>query len=218
MAGIDKTYTKVYEDYVNLKNWASKTLFTCSNGLIINPNNYIYDYFKEEDFTGHEIPVMNTPQELDYFLIKYCPLDFVQKRMQVVYSLFYNEVKQGNSEYDTFNINSVKLATKYKIISRPKYIRKIKKRKKLNYFDNYKLFYIECKYYTGEYNTYIYYNNKLKRFIYHNELHNGDLNKDKFNNCKSIKALCRNLIKAKIPSNTTVEVSSDIGYWEIVFK
>lgn len=122
MAGIDKTYTKSYDDYKKLVEWAKKTVFTCPNGVKLHAIDYIY-YWSESDFNS-EIPVLNTSNAFDYFLIKYCPFDFVQERMQYVYSKeFYDSVKNGTSEYDTFTKEG-KYGKHCKIIKRPNYMTK----------------------------------------------------------------------------------------------
>lgn len=100
MAAIDKTYTNSWEEYQKLKEWAKDKIYTCPNGAVVNLNHFIYPWNKE-DFKGDELPVMNTSYSADYFFIKYCPLDFVNKRMEYVYGEEYIErVKNGTSEFD----------------------------------------------------------------------------------------------------------------------
>ena len=80
MAGIDKTYVKTWQEYQDLVNWLEQNQFKCPNGDIIEIPHYGWS---KEDFDGErERPVLNTTQEEDYFLIKYCPLQFVQDRMK----------------------------------------------------------------------------------------------------------------------------------------
>lgn len=208
MAGIDKTYCKSYKEYSDLINWAKETVFTCPNGLKLYPNNYIY-YWNKNIFNDKDyIPVMNTPEVLDYFLIKYCPFEFVQNTMKKAYTTFYNEVKQGISDYDKFDINQVKIATKYKIIKRPSdKLYPYRPHKRLNLRKNVDLWCVDNL--TYNYRSFEY-SEELKRFIYENELHNDSFSMNKFCKCKTIKALCRQLIKAKIPSGTIIKAT---GYY-----
>lgn len=208
MAGIDKTYCSTYKEYLDLVNWAEKTTFICPNGLTINPLDFINLSITEKNFKHFPIPVMNTSQEVDYFLIKYCPCEFVQNTMKKVYGTFYNEVKQGISDYDKFDINKVKIATKYKILERPKdKEHPYRKSNRIGLYRRLPIWSISADYYNGEYFTTIEYNSDLKRFIYEHELFRyQNFNMDKFQKCKSIKSLCRQLIKAKIPSNTFVKI------------
>lgn len=221
MAGIDKTYCKSYKEYYDLINWAKETTFTCPNGLKLYPSNYIYNWDKRIFNDKDSIPVMNTPQVLDYFLIKYCPCEFVQNTMKKVYNTFYDEVKQGISDYDKFDINKVKIATKYKILERPKDKKHpYRKSNRIGLYRKNPIWNIYAQYHNGEYFTTIEYNSILKRFIYENELYSSyNFNMDKFYKCKNIKSLCRQLIKAKIPSNTFVRVQGlYVGeQWEIKF-
>jgi hypothetical protein len=120
MASIDKTYTSSWKDYCEYRDWASKQKFMCPNGDVIRPIRYLYK-LKEEDFDGiREKPIMNTPQTLDYFLIKHCPIKFVYDRMREVYNKEYiDSVLNGTSEWDTFTKEG-KYGTKFRMIKHPK--------------------------------------------------------------------------------------------------
>ena len=85
MAGIDKTYTDSYKDYIEFKNWAKKQTVTFFNGHKECIGDWVWDY-EEEDFNNGEIPIMNTPTWLDIYLIQNCKSEFVLERMKSVYS------------------------------------------------------------------------------------------------------------------------------------
>ena len=110
MAGIDKTYVETYEDWKSVMDYARNTKFMCPNGIELSLINYCYypDKSKTEvenwlNNSSGSIPVMNTSNVVDYFLIKECPLEVIQNRMKEVYDEdFYNSVITGTSEYDTF--------------------------------------------------------------------------------------------------------------------
>lgn len=125
MAAIDKTYVSSYEEWKEITDWAKKTSFKCPNGIILEVENYCYGHGMTEDEIREwisecgEIPVMNTPVELDYFLIKYCPIQLIQDRMRAVHSEeFINSVLSGTSEYDTFQ--RPEPGKHYKIIKKPR--------------------------------------------------------------------------------------------------
>jgi hypothetical protein len=84
MAGIDKTYTDSFEKYKEFKDWADKQILTFFDGYKECIGDYVWDYEKE-DFSGGEIPIMNTPTWLDIYLIQNCKSDFVVERMKSVY-------------------------------------------------------------------------------------------------------------------------------------
>lgn len=132
MAAIDKTYAHTWEEYVSLVEWAKNTKFICSNGMVLYPMEYIYEWYKElydeayksfkEKYpdSEFEFPVMNTSNVLDYFIIKECPLKFVQNRMKEVYSSEYiQSVLHGTSAYDTYKREPI--GTKVKVIKYPKF-------------------------------------------------------------------------------------------------
>lgn len=200
MAGIDKTYTSSWEEYQELINWAKNTQFNCPNGIIINPINYIYERNKES-FNGREIPVINSSQSLDYFLIKYCPIQFVQDRMKEVYDdEYYNSIKNGTSEYDTFI--RPESGTKIKMIKDSKF----HNRKFFSFYNNRfnkKLVYINIE---VQYNNEsLWYNEDFDTFILNNELGYWTCNSADIK-CKSIKAVVRKIKKWKLPKGAIVTV------------
>lgn len=93
MAGIDKTYTTSYVEYKKLKDWADKQIVTFFDGYTQCIGDYVWSYDKNT-FDGREIPVMNTPEWLDMYLIQKCKLEFVLSRMKDVYAEdSYNKAK-----------------------------------------------------------------------------------------------------------------------------
>lgn len=85
MAGIDKTYTRSWEEYQSLVEWCKGKSFTLKNGDVIRPSRYIYEWDKE-CFDGEKsLPVWNTPTYLDIWLIRNCPLKFIQDRLKEQY-------------------------------------------------------------------------------------------------------------------------------------
>lgn len=93
MAGIDKTYTSSFDEYMEFKNWAIGKSITFFNGKKENVSDWIWDLDKD-DFDGRELPIMNTPTWLDIYLIQNCPIKFVSDRMKEVYGKSYNKLKK----------------------------------------------------------------------------------------------------------------------------
>ena len=118
MAYTDKTYVSNIQDFNDFMAWAQDKKFMCRNGVILQPLDYLYEYDKniilQSLNEGHKVPLLNTDEAIDYFLIKYCPLQFIQDRLQDVYTQeYYNSVKNGTSRYDTFQRNA---SNKVKVI------------------------------------------------------------------------------------------------------
>ena len=130
MAAIDKTYTNSWKEYQLLVEWCKGKSFTLKNGDIIKPSDYIYDW-NEENFDGVKLlPVWNTPTYLDIWLIRNCPIGFIQDRLKEQYSGgwskeaftshndddMYHQILTFSSPYDTFQRNgSHKFNIKYSI-------------------------------------------------------------------------------------------------------
>ena len=197
MAGIDKTYTSSWLEYQALVDWARKTVFICPDGTKLRPIDYIYRYWKEENFNGNEIPVMNTSNVCDYFLIKYCPLGFVQERMSEVYSAEYiQSIKDGVSAFDTFSKEG-KYGIKYRLIKQPKKPNRCNRT--LGYW------------FVQLLSPFIHYCEAENRWIWPDEL--TETRGWVSNTChkfKTRRAIERHIRKWKLPKGTIVEVSG--GY------
>jgi len=100
MAGIDKTYTDNYEEYISFKKWADKQVLTFFDGHSECIGDWVY-HCEKKDFDNGEIPIMNTPTWLDIYLIQNCKNTFVLNRMNSVY---------GKDAYKEFQ--SIDLTTK----------------------------------------------------------------------------------------------------------
>ena len=208
MAAIDKTYTKSWEEYKQAIEWAENTVFECPNGQIIRPINYCYGGAEEKDFDGtQEFVIMNSSYELDYFLIKYCPLKVIQDRMKEVYSEeYYDSIKNGTSEFDTFTKEG-------KISTRVKVVKRCRSKKTTYKWRGHKEMYwiwvdhptIKC-WYSEEYNHWIWYG----------ELGVWESNVAK--KCRSLKAAIRHIRKWQLPKGATVTVQSNDGIWEFMCK
>ena len=195
MAAIDKTYTKSYKNYKSLIEWAKDITFTCPNGMKLKPINDVYKCWKEEDFNT-ELPVMNTGHSMDYFLIKYCPLKFVQNRMKEVYDEeFYESVKKGTSEYDTFSKEG-KYGVKCKCIKRPDIT--------TNRPWGQKEWFVQLNE-PNEYN-FLWYNEKYDNWVWPYEL--GYSHGNTCWKFKTIKSLIRHIRKWKLPKGTIVRATS----------
>lgn len=204
MAIIDKTYAKTWEEYKSLVEWAKDKEFICPNGMKLYPMNYIYEWNKddyEETYNSfkekypnkeYEFTVMNTPNYMDYFLIKECPLDFVQKKMKEVYEEEYISILNGNSYYDRYYRN---VGSKVKIIKYPKFANKTKLCEKKKWMKFIEVDYLHCGlYYNEDYDYWI----SLDELGYYtsNMCHK---------NINSTKAMIRQIKKWKLPKGSVVE-------------
>ena len=75
MAGIDKTYTNDYNEYKEFKDWADNETVEFFDGTKECIGDWVWEYEKS-DFDRGEIPIMNTPNWLDMYLIKNCKSQF----------------------------------------------------------------------------------------------------------------------------------------------
>jgi hypothetical protein len=130
MAGIDKTYCNSVAEHEEFKQWAIKNKFKTPMGETVDLTCCMYNFdtpiedLQEQIDNGYDITVMNTSVVEDYYLIKYCDIPFVQSRMKSVYSEeYYESIKNGTSEFDTFNRDSV-AGTKVKCIKESDFYKK----------------------------------------------------------------------------------------------
>lgn len=208
MACIDKIYAKSMDEYHSLISWAMRSNFKCPNGIVLRMFDYVYQDITDEMAyeiisRGKEIPVMNTSNSADYFIIKYCPLDFVQERMREVYpKSYYESVKNGTSDFDKFDYNDYgnKLSVYVYGLSRT-----------TNYSGKRKF---DIK---AEYNgKTIWYDSDNKKFIQEGEL--GRANTNVAHECRSVKALIRFIRKQKFKKGTSVIAESDFDTFVIEVK
>jgi hypothetical protein len=103
VAGIDKTYVTCWEDYVEVKDWALQVGVVRDDfGNVFSPIDWLPEY-EETNFTGRrELVLWNTPTYFDVWLIRYCPIDFIQGRLKQQYGSSYIEIKERRSEYDHY--------------------------------------------------------------------------------------------------------------------
>lgn len=117
MASIDKTYVSNYEDYVKVRNWCMQQGEVQDHyGNRFFPINFLYDRDLSEDewnsrkrgylekYPGEEFELIlwNTPTYFDIWLIRFCPIDFVQERLKFQYGKDYEKIKNRTSIYDTY--------------------------------------------------------------------------------------------------------------------
>lgn len=122
MAGIDKTYV-TKEQFTEVINWANGKSFECYSGKV-NVSDFIYDEpdwdYINENFSDNPTTVLwNTPTYFDVWLIRNCPLDFIQDRLKEQYGSSYDDIKNGTSEYDIFKRNGRGEDIRFNIIRKP---------------------------------------------------------------------------------------------------
>lgn len=211
MAAIDKTYVSSYEDWKIFDEWAMKTVYTTPSGSKLYVKNYCYypsteysaEYMKELFNKTDELPVMNTSHILDYFIIKECPLDFVQKRMREVYrEEYYNQILNGTSDYDTFVLLNIGKHISIHKKPRVKSIRKYwnsyyHKYKKYHYYVDVTLKDSDgCPQIVG-------YNEELDKWVYINELEELHCSGAHIKS-ESYKAIIKKILKWNLPVGTEV--------------
>lgn len=103
MAVIDKTYIKTYNQYKEVCNWCKDVVvtFDINKNIKFKPSDFIYEY-TEDDFKNlpenGELVLWNTPCYMDKWLIRNCPIDFIQNRLKEQYGDDYDDIKNGNCE------------------------------------------------------------------------------------------------------------------------
>lgn len=211
MAYIDKIYVNTYSNYLKFIIWATNKIYECPNGMIINVYDYCYKYLNEEDFTGKPLPIANTPQSLDYFLIKNCPFDFIQDNLKRMYSKeYYNSIKDSTSNYDTFS-KARKIGTKV-------ILKRIGKYSNKNYVWPRKIKGKKCwKCCTINIQN-MRFNSKEKIWLWPDEL--GITNSNCAYTSNSIKSAVRHLLKWKLPIGATGIILGNYQgeYWEFIIK
>lgn len=147
MAYIDKTYISSYDEFKEIADWCrSQGTVKDDFGNYITPSEYIPHYtdwnFETEEYIDHgeltkeyiedrlaylrdtkgvekpEILLWNTSVIFDIFLIRNCPVKFIQNRLKEQYGdgseYGYEAIKEYRSAYDTYK-REVPSKLKYKV-------------------------------------------------------------------------------------------------------
>lgn len=195
-------YTKSYKDYLDFLEWAKTHTFTCPNGIVVD---FLYSIwiYPEDVITNNYTCIASTSETADYFLIKYCPLKFIQNRLSEIYNYKYiKEVLNGTSDYDKFVYPEIG-KNKVKILYYNKNI-------KIN-----RVYHIEvC--FGSNYKSNLYYNEIYDKWLFLDEL--GDWQGTTAYCCKSLKALIRKIRKWKLPKGCIIGafVGGELKYKFIV--
>lgn len=107
MAAIDKMYTNSYKNYVEFINWCKEQpLLTDKYGNKESICTYLINIWGENDFNDNqERPIFSAPYYVDAYVIRNCPLEFMQDEMKNHYGGYnpnfgeeatsYNKIKCG---------------------------------------------------------------------------------------------------------------------------
>lgn len=126
MAAIDKIYITSIEQYRKYKKWCDSIPYQRDSiGNLWHPSEFIYYYgtMTEQDYincfsNSKEITLCNNPTYVDVFLIRNCPIEFIQNRLKEQYGDEYNHILNYTSIYDTYKPT---ISTKFKVVKKPSF-------------------------------------------------------------------------------------------------
>ena len=107
MAAIDKIYLSTYDQYIQFRNWLiEQPKLKDKYGKEVSLMKYFFDYCDKKywfDENGKDVthPVYSAPYYVDAYIIRNCPLDFVQEELMLNYGhwsqerihRFYEDIK-----------------------------------------------------------------------------------------------------------------------------
>jgi len=123
MAGIDKTYLDSYDEYTEIIDWCNSIgTVTDKYGNTFNPLDFVYERNLTKDEFEPGMILWNTPTYFDLFLIRSCPIKFIQERLEEQYNKdFIQSVIENRSPYDTFKRNGLGKNLKITVLRKPDY-------------------------------------------------------------------------------------------------
>lgn len=122
MAAIDKTYIKTYNQYKEVWDWCKDIVVTLdfNKKISFKPSDFLNE-LTEDDFNNlpenRELVLWNTPSYMDKWLIRNCPIDFIQKRLKEQYGDDYDDIKNGNCEM--YERDGLGKDVHFKVIEKP---------------------------------------------------------------------------------------------------
>lgn len=124
MAAIDKIYLHSYDEYIQFRDWLTKQpKLKDKYGKEVSLMRYFFDWWDDKDCwlneDGNDVshPIYSAPWYVDAYIIKNCPLPFVQKAIRINYGYinqyiidaWYDTVKHRTEEeqkiIDEYNAN-----------------------------------------------------------------------------------------------------------------
>lgn len=212
MGVLDKLFVKDYEDYRKFIEWAENKVYECPNGSVIRVVDFIYSEWTEKDFKENDgVYFASTSKELDYFLIKDCPFEFVQEWLRFVYDEYYiKAVLSGTSNFDKFSLEDYTFGGKV-FVTYPNKTRKMNRPSKHRFSDGeiVKSFTIASAR-IGLKNLKYDYN--INRLLLPNELGDGGYDwLGRIGKIRSVKALVRRFRKMNLPKGSFINVYDVYG-------
>lgn len=191
MAAIDKIYINGYSNYIKFVEWCKEQpKIKDKYGAECSLMDYVYKY---EDFGEECRPAFMAPCYIDAYVIRNCPLDFVQKELERNYGSSYSEIKEGKLYNTPFTSYEYTIGKHFKCTAHPpiKYNRPFR----------------------GSWFVEVYPPDGIFMW-YHREIDAWDFS-DEFVKCRwasstgyinTIKSLKRKILKWKLPVGTKIEV------------
>lgn len=105
MAAIDKIYL-TYEEYIQFREWLlQQPKLKDKYGTEVSLMNYVLDYWNKDNWGNKERPAYCAPYYVDAYIIRNCPLKFVQEELELNYGYwsqeriksFYDDVKNWDN-------------------------------------------------------------------------------------------------------------------------
>lgn len=125
MAAIDKIYINSIEQYRDYKKWCNSISYQKDSiGNLWHPIEFMYCNSDTEcelwinNAKTKDAPLCNNPVYVDVFLIRNCPLEFIQNRLKEQYGEEYDQILNHTSIYDTYTVQP---SSKFKILKKPNF-------------------------------------------------------------------------------------------------
>lgn len=92
MAAIDKIYVTSLKQYDEFAEWCKQQpMLTDKYGYSESITKYLYP----RPTSDHEYPVFMAPYFVDAYVIRNCPLDYIQDELKINYGSIYDDIKAG---------------------------------------------------------------------------------------------------------------------------
>lgn len=140
MAGIDKTYVSTWKEWKELHDWAIDRVANFKNGSLRHLKQFMFNLdMTEEEFNERancirqryyhgdknaiiHIPFWSTPEYLDVWLARNCPLSIVRNTLITQYGeSWLSAIDSGNSDYNSIREKGVGKDFVYKVLEEPKF-------------------------------------------------------------------------------------------------
>lgn len=121
MAAIDKIYVNSYKEYKEFEKWLlEQPKLKDKYGKEVSIYRYFFNWWDDPKYwSNEEHAIFSAPYYVDAYIIRNCPLDYIQKNLMLNYGSSYQEILDGEIYNSPSAEGTYETGKHFKIIKKP---------------------------------------------------------------------------------------------------